>query len=127
MNTKFLTLIALLMIVMVWSCDEKQTIDPEGTGMPEFHYVKIKQKTIRVAVGKSDSIVPVFDSEETAAMTFHWEVLDTELAAIESALDSIGAVTNIGVVTGLAPGNTVIKIESEDGKLKYFTDLVVRQ
>lgn len=91
--------------------------------MPEFptKYVRISETTITVKTEEENKITihPIFDSEETAKGKFIWSIADPAVAKIETNADH--SVT----IEGLEVGQTTIKIESEDGKLKYFADLKI--
>lgn len=67
------------------------------------------------------TIVPQFDSEATAAGVFKWTIEKPELISIVENED------NSVTVTGLKPGKTYLKIESEDGKLSYTSTLEIIQ
>lgn len=89
--------------------------------MPEFptKYVRISETTITVKTEEENKITihPIFDSEETAKGKFIWSIADPAVAKIKTNADH--SVT----IEGLEVGQTILKIESEDGKLMYFADL----
>jgi len=91
--------------------------------MSEFptKYARITQKiiTVKTEIENKVTIFPVFDSEETAKGKFIWSVDKPELVRLEPHTD------NSLTLVGLVPGQTTLKIESEDGKLKYFSTLNV--
>lgn len=84
-------------------------------------YARITQKVIEIDVGEraKETIVPVFDSEETAAGNFIWTFSNPDIVRAEVNADH--SITLIGLV----PGKSMVTLESEDGTLKYFSDLVI--
>ncbi|WP_051697764.1 hypothetical protein [Prevotella sp. 10(H)] len=106
----------LLFALVVSSCKN-------DSDLPEFptKYARILQQSITVRTQETNKITvnAHFDSEETAAEKFTWSVSDSKLASVVTNSD------NSATIEGLIPGQTVLKIESEDGKIKYFTTLVV--
>lgn len=105
--------IAILLLIMSACSNEND--------MPEFptKYVRISETSITVKTEEENKITihPIFDSEETAKGKFTWSIADPTVAKIVTNADH--SVT----IQGIEVGQTTIKIESEDGKLKYFADL----
>ncbi|MDR1503175.1 MAG: hypothetical protein LBT43_12065 [Prevotella sp.] len=106
----------LLIVLGISSCKN-------DNDMPEFptKYARITQKNITVKTAEKYNVTihPVFDSEETAKEKFVWSISDGGLASLQSHSD------NSVTIKGLTPGETTLKLESQDGSLKYFSTLNV--
>lgn len=106
----------LLIVLGISSCKSDDD-------MPKFpsKYARIVQKNITVKTTEKYNVTirPVFDSEETAKEKFIWSLSDEGLASLESHAD------NSVTIKGITPGETTLKLESQDGKIKYFSTLNV--
>lgn len=116
MKTSKYIIIALLAILKLGSCSS-------DSDFPEFptKYARIVQSSITVKTEEENKITvhALFDSEETAKEKFTWSVSNPELASVMTNED------NSATILGLLPGQTTLKLESADGKLKYFSTLNV--
>lgn len=112
-SIKFIFTIFLLCFFGI-SCQDKFSVD-----LSNREFVRLSKQSISITAGEKYVIDANVDTLGSANKSFVWSVLDPEIASIE-AQGKLSA-----VVTGLNPGNTVIKIESSDGEIKYFSDLSV--
>ena len=104
----------LLVLWAVASCKDSFSVDLSGKP-----FVRLNKTSVSVTPGEQYTIKATVDTLGSANKTFTWTIADSKVASVE-------AVNNhTAVVTGLAEGTTVIKIESTDGQLKYFSDLTV--
>lgn len=101
------------------SCTEEIGYE-KGENRP---YVRIPERDIMMETDEDNKITvtPIFDNETTAAGKFKWSVADQELASLVENED------NSVTITGLKPGYTYLKVESEDGKLQYTSTLKINQ
>ncbi|WP_313380922.1 DUF4886 domain-containing protein [Proteiniphilum saccharofermentans] len=108
-----LGIITLLLLGLV-SCKDDYSVD-----LSNRKFVRINRQTVSLTIGEKFILKAQVDTLGGASKTFNWSVVDGSIASIE-AKDN-----NTAVVTALGEGNTVIKIESTDGELRYFSDLIV--
>lgn len=113
---KFMRIILsiLLFCVVFVSCQDELSVD-----LSDRKYVRINKQSVALTAGEKIILKARTDSLGSVAKTFNWSVANSNIASVE-AVDNTTA-----IVTGLNEGNTIIKIESSDGELKYFTDLAV--
>lgn len=106
-------------LLLLSSCKDEVGYE-KGENRP---YVRIPERDIIMETDEDNkiTITPIFDSEVTAGGQFKWSIVNQELASIaENGNHSI-------TITGLKPGKTYLKIESEDGKLQYTSTLQINQ
>lgn len=108
----FLTL--LIVFSSSLACNDDFSVDLSGR-----QFVHLNKTAISITPGEKFVIKATTDSLGGASKTFKWTILDADIASIEP-LDNQTA-----IITGLSEGTSVIKIESTDGNLKYFSDLTV--
>lgn len=113
-SIKFVPYILLLMLGLSACLGNDELED-----LSKKKYARIKEQSIIITPGERIKMGCHFDSEETAAKKFKWSILDNNIGNIESLED------NSSIITGLSEGQTTIQVESEDGKLKYFSTLSV--
>ncbi|MGI6073583.1 MAG: DUF4886 domain-containing protein [Fermentimonas sp.] len=113
---KFFKIYMSLLLVLFgsMSCKDDFSVDLSDT-----RYVRLNKTSVTINPGEKLLLKATTDSLGSANKTFKWTVLDPSIASIESG-DNLTA-----VVTGLKQGNSVIKVESVDGEIQYFTDLNV--
>ena len=104
----------LLFCISFVSCQDELSVD-----LSDRKYVRINRQSVALTAGEKIILKATTDSLGSMSKTFTWSLMDSNIASVE-AVDNTTA-----IVTGLSEGNTVIKIESNDGELKYFTDLAV--
>ncbi|MDD4777036.1 MAG: DUF4886 domain-containing protein [Fermentimonas sp.] len=104
----------LLMFSIISSCQDELSVD-----LSQRKFVRINKQSVYLNVGEKMILSATVDSLGSINKTFNWSVMDSQIATIESGSN------NTAVITGIKEGNTVIKVESSDGELKYFTDLSV--
>ncbi|MDR1171788.1 MAG: Ig-like domain-containing protein [Bacteroidales bacterium] len=107
----------MLLALGLNACDEGS--DPR-TEYANRKFVRISKATVSIQKGEDYTVKASFDSQETASQKFNWRILNTAVASIARVNDSTAT------ITGIEAGSTTIAIESEDGKLKYFSILHVR-
>lgn len=106
-------------VFLLGSCADEAGYE-KGENRP---YVRIPERNIIMETDEENKITvtPIFDSESTAAEKFKWSVADEELASlVENGGNSV-------ILTGLKPGYTYLRVESEDGKLSYTSTLKINQ
>lgn len=113
----YIIFIQLLLLAGLTSCNDDNVLD----GLLTEKYVRISKSSITVSVGENLRVTSIYDSEETASMKFKWSIVNPSVATIATRDD------NSGIITGVAEGTTVVKVESEDGKLMFFSDLTVQK
>ncbi len=116
MKAKIIICISFLSTLLFVSCSD-EGISKDMSGLP---YVRINERNITVGIGESYIIRPLYDGNETAAKNLTWTVMNPEIASVISGED------NCGILKGLSVGKTIIKVESEDKQLRFFTDVTVR-
>lgn len=110
-----ITLSFLVLILLGFtSCKDDFSVD-----LSNKPFVRLNKSTVSITAGEKYTIKASVDTLGSASKTFNWSILNPEVASIEPSGNQSA------IITGLSEGNTVIKIESTDGKLKYFSDLSV--
>lgn len=117
-STKYI-IFFFLFALLFGSCKEEVGYK-KGTARP---YVRISERDIVMETFDENkvTITPIFDSEQTAEGKFNWSIADKEIGSIVENEDK--SVT----ITGLKPGKTYLKIESEDGTLYYTSTLKINK
>ncbi|RNC66520.1 DUF4886 domain-containing protein [Proteiniphilum sp. X52] len=108
----FLTI--LLVLACCMSCKDDFSVD-----LSDRAFVRLNKTSVSITPGEKYMIKAIVDTLYGANRIFNWSVADAGVASIEASDD------RTAVITGLREGNTVIKIESTDGKIRYFSDLSV--
>ncbi len=111
MKKAYLSLICILLLIGIFSCQEKE-IDTGG-------FVQVYPSSVVVSVGEGCKIIPTFDSENTAKKKFVWSVSNNDIANITTNED------NSCIVVGVSCGKTYVKIESEDKRFHYSVAITV--
>jgi hypothetical protein len=106
--------IVILLLLGLVSCKDDYSV-----GLSNRKFVRINKQTVLLTIGEKFILKAKVDTLGSASKTFNWSVVDGNVASIEAKEN------NTAVVTALGEGNTVVKIESTDGELKYFSDLIV--
>lgn len=107
--------LGILLIFSVFSsCQDELSVD-----LSERKFVRITKQSVYLNVGEKMTLRATTDTLGSINKTFNWSVIDSQIATIEADSD------NSAIITGLQEGNTVVKVESSDGELMYFTDLSV--
>ncbi len=110
---------SLLFVFTLGSCAEDAGYEEGETRA----YVRIPDRNIVMETDEDNTITvtPLYDSDQTAAGKYRWSIANQELASfVENADNSV-------TITGLKPGKTYLKIESENGKLQYTSTLQINQ
>ncbi len=105
-------MLILLLLVFI-ACDD--TADE----MSGRRFVRIEKVDISLNTGEKIILKAQVDSLSSLSKSFRWSVIDENIASIETLAD------NSGILTALAEGSTLVKVESTDGELIYFSDLSV--
>lgn len=90
----------------------------EDVRLKDMKYVRLDNTSVYLRVGEKMKVTASVDSLEGKNYNLVWSIMDNSIATIESN-------GSVGVITGVAPGTTIIKIEEPDRNLEYFGDLTV--
>lgn len=113
MKTRIILFLTILIGAFAVSCSDKYIADDAG------QFLRTNHQKIEVKVGERFVLTPMYDSEATAAKQYAWSVLDSGIASVSSGTN------NTGIVEGIAPGKTVIEIQSNDKQLAFHVDVEV--
>lgn len=103
-----------LALVVFTSCSDDNDVD-----LSHRKFVRIDQPSVYLVVGENSKVTATVDEIAGDSYKLLWSVLDSNVATVES-LEG-----NTGMITAVAPGNTILKVETADKKLMYFADLTV--
>lgn len=106
----------LLLLVGSISCKDNFSVD-----LSNQHFVRLNKTSVSITAGEKYTIKANVDTLGSANKTFNLSILNPDIASIEATEKGSA------VITGLSGGSTVIKIESTDGEIKYFSDLYVAE
>jgi hypothetical protein len=110
-----ITLSFLVLILLGFtSCKDDFSVD-----LSNKPFVRMTKTSVSITAGEKYTIKASVDTLGSASKTFNWTILNPEIASIEPSGNQSA------IITGLSEGSTVIKVESTDGKQKYFSDLTV--
>src|SRR5690554_4896854 len=98
----FPAMLILLLLVFI-ACDD--TADE----MSGRRFVRIEKVDISLNTGEKIILKAQVDSLSSLSKSFRWSVIDENIASIETLAD------NSGILTALAEGSTLVKVESTDG------------
>lgn len=104
----------LLVAVALISCQDEFSVD-----LANRKFVRISKQSVSLTVGEKMMLKATTDTLGSATQHLSWSVADPSMATITAGEDGTA------VITATAEGRTVIRVESPDGELKYFTDLLV--
>lgn len=104
----------LLVAVALISCQDEFSVD-----LANRKFVRISKQSVSLTVGEKMMLKATTDTLGSATRHLSWSVVDPSVATITAGEDGAA------VITATAEGRTVIRVESPDGELKYFTDLLV--
>jgi len=96
------------------SCEKDFSVDLSNRG-----FVRMNKQQVALNIGEKYIIKAVTDTIKTHSKDLVWTVLDSKVASVDAAEG------NTAIITGLSEGTTIIKVESKDGEVKYFSDLTV--
>lgn len=113
-TNKFIFNIMVLVLMIFTSCSDDNNVD-----LSNRKFVRIDQSSISMSIGEKMKVTATVDTIEGDAYKLSWSVLDPNIAKVDNSDN------NKGIITAIAAGKTVIKVESTDGKLMYFADLTV--
>ncbi len=114
MKIKNILFSILLLFGGLASCQDEISVD-----LSDRKYVRLNETSISLSTGEKFTVKTSVDSLGSSSKQFVWSVIDPTIATIEP-IDNQSA-----VITGLKEGNTVVKVESSDKEIKYFSDLSV--
>jgi len=106
--------IIVLVILALTSCN-----NDESVYLSNRKFVRIDQSSLSLTVGERYKVTASADTLKGDSYKLTWSVLDTKVATVENTDD------NAGIITAVAAGKTVIKVETADQRLMYFADLTV--
>ena len=105
-----------LAISLFAGCTDKEEVRPDVS-----HYVRISQPTFNLNVGETTIIKALVDANDGQNYNLTWEVENTQVAQVEQRAG------REGLIKALAPGKTVVKVETSDHRLKYYADVNVAE
>lgn len=114
MKIKYILIALVLLFGGFYSCQDELSVD-----LADRKFVRLNETSISLSAGEKLTVKASVDTLGSNSKQFVWSVVDPSVAVIE-AVDNQTA-----IVTALKEGNTVIKVESSDNELKYFSDLSV--
>lgn len=117
MKIEIIGFFSFLVTLFFISCSD-EGISKDMSGLP---YVRINERNITVGIGESYTVRPLYDGSETTAKNVTWTILNPEIASVVSGED------NCGILKGLSVGKTIIKVETDDKQLRFFTDVTVKE
>lgn len=103
-----------LAFATLMSCSDDNDVD-----LSNRKFVRIDQSSVYMEIDETATVTASVDTLAGDSYQLKWSVLDSDVATIE------GVENNAAVITPVAVGKTVIKVETADGKLCYFSDLTV--
>jgi len=104
-------------LAVVWSCLScKQDFSVD---LSNRNFVRLDKQAVSIAVGEKYLIKASLDTLGSVSRDLTWAILDPAVATVE-AKDP-----HTAVITGQSEGTTVVKVESVDGSVKYFSDITV--
>lgn len=113
-SVKILSGLLLLLLMGFTSCKDDVSSD-----WADRQYVRIEKMAVSLTTGEKIILKAKIDSVSSLNRSFVWSILDESIASVRTDAN------NRAVVTGLKEGSTLIRVESTDGELKYFSDLTV--
>ena len=114
---KTILLQALCLAVTLFAgCADKEEVRPDVS-----HYVRISQPSFNLNVGETTIIRALVDANDGQNYNLTWEVENTQVAQVEQRAG------HEGLIKALAPGKTVVKVETSDHRLKYYADVNVAE
>ncbi len=114
-SIKFLLSLMSIVLMTLTSCS-----DDNDVYLSNRKFVRIDQSSVYLTVGEKMKFTATVDDIAGDTYSLRWSVLDPNVA---TASDMDG---NAVSITAVAPGKTIVKVETTDGKLKYFADLTVQ-
>ena len=109
-----LTTICLLLIAVFSSCSDSEDVRPNVD-----RFLRLQHTSITINVGEEYLLKASVDTLAGKNYQLVWSVGNSSLASIEKSDQQMG------LIRGLQPGTTTIKVETDDHKLMYFADLTV--
>lgn len=103
--------------LLTWACISCK--DEFSVDLSNRKYIRLDKQHVSITVDEKIIVKAKTDTLGTASANLTWSILDPEVASIESRGD------HTAIVTGLREGNTIIKVETNDGAVQYFSDLTV--
>lgn len=103
-----------LALVVFTSCSDDNDVD-----LSHGKFVRIDQPSVYLVVGENSKVTATVDEIAGDSYKLLWSVVDSNVATVESLED------NTGMITAVAPGKTILKVETTDKKLMYFADLTI--
>lgn len=114
---KTILLQALCLAVTLFAgCADKEEVRPDVS-----HYVRISQPSFNLNVGETTIIRALVDANDGQNYNLTWEVENNQVAQVEQRAG------HEGLIKALAPGKTVVKVETSDHRLKYYADVNVAE
>lgn len=108
--------IIMLAIIAFASCTDDNNVYPSND-----KFVRIDQSSLSIVIGEKFKVTATTNEVNDNPYKLTWSVLDTSIATAENTEN------NVGIITAIAAGTTVIKVETADKQLMYFADLTVTE
>lgn len=102
-------LIGLLTLV---SCNDYNDVH-----LGDYAYVRLDNTTINLVKGEVYQVHASVNNAGSGALK--WSIKDPDIATVESRNDTTAVIEAIGI------GTTLLKVESSDGSLSYYADVLV--
>lgn len=102
------------MIAVFSSCSDSEDVRPNVD-----RFLRLQHTSITINVGEEYLLKASVDTLAGKNYQLVWSVGNSSLASIEKSDQQMG------LIRGLQPGTTTIKVETDDHKLMYFADLTV--
>ncbi len=115
---KCITVYSLLFLFSVFSVSCQKL---GSDALEELTFMRLEEDTIRIAIGESYIIKPLFDNNGTANNGLDWNLTDSSLAKITEGEN--GKATLVGEKAG----TTNLKIVTKKGDISYNCTIIVEQ
>lgn len=107
----FGVLMGLLALV---SCNDNNDVH-----LGDYAYVRLDNTIINLVKGEVYQVHASVNKAGNGAL--HWSIKDSNIATVESLNDTTAVIEAIGI------GSTLLKVESSDGSLSYYADVLVSE
>lgn len=113
-SIKFLLCMMSVVFLALTSCS-----DDNDVYLSNRKFVRIDQSSVYLTVGEKMKFTATVDDIAGDTYSLQWSVLDPAVATAQPMDNNAVSITAVGT------GKTIVKVETTDGKLKYFADLTV--
>lgn len=113
-SIKFILQLTMLACIILTSCQDGQDIRVSNR-----ETIRINQPSIYLEIGDTMNISATITNSSNPADQLQWTILNSDIATIENQQDSTA------LITAVATGKTIVKVETADKRLMYFADLTI--